>query len=130
MNNNQQSFGGHKVEQRNIGVCILLSIITCGLYKYYWIYKMNEDLNAVSGRKNDTSGGMVVLFTILTCGVYQWYWIYKAGGKLYAAGQYQNKPIPNSGMMYVIFCFMLYVGTYISYSLIQSELNNLNGLYQ
>lgn len=126
---NPQPSGGYVVEERNIALCVILSIITCGIYQIYWIYKMSEDLNVVSGRRNDTSGAMVIILWIITCGFYGWYWVYKAGEKLQAAGQIQNKPIPNNGIIYLILCIFLGIGSIVSACLIQNELNNLRGVY-
>lgn len=121
--------GGYVVEERNIALCIILSIITCGIYWYYWIYKMNEDLNVVSNRRNDASGATVIILSIITCGIYLWYWMYKAGEKLNTAGLIQGRNISNNGVVYLILCIFTGIGSMISSCLIQSELNNLKGLY-
>ena len=58
------------IERRNIAVCIVLTLVTCGIYGIYWIVCLTNDVNTVSGDVNGTSGGMVVLLTIVTCGIY------------------------------------------------------------
>ena len=70
------------IERRNIAVCIVLTLVTCGIYGIYWIVCLTNDVNTVSGDVNGTSGGMVVLLTIVTCGIYGIYWAYKQGEKL------------------------------------------------
>ena len=65
------------IERRNIAVCIVLTLVTCGIYGIYWIVCLTNDVNTVSGDVNGTSGGMVVLLTIVTCGIYGIYWAYK-----------------------------------------------------
>ena len=45
-----------RVERRSIGVCILLSIITLGIYMFYWMYKVNDDVAVVSGEPPITTG--------------------------------------------------------------------------
>ncbi len=69
------------IEERSIVVCILLSLVTCGIYSYYWVYKLNEEINQLSGEQG-TSGGMVILFDIITCGIYSWYWMYRMGERV------------------------------------------------
>ena len=54
------------IERRNIAVCIVLTLVTCGIYGIYWIVCLTNDVNTVSGDVNGTSGGMVVLLTIVT----------------------------------------------------------------
>lgn len=69
---------------RSIALAIVLTIITCGLYGFYWMYKVNEELNWLAGNEVWT-GGAVILFDILTCHIYGIYWAYKMGqncGKL------------------------------------------------
>lgn len=73
------SFNGYMIQPRSIVLAVLLSIITCGIYSLYWIYRITEDLNLLTGNYRATSGGMVVLFTIITCGIYGLYWAYKMG---------------------------------------------------
>ena len=53
------------IERRNIAVCIVLTLVTCGIYGIYWIVCLTNDVNTVSGDVNGTSGGMVVLLTIV-----------------------------------------------------------------
>lgn len=67
------------IPNRNIAVCIILTLVTCGLYTLYWIVKLNDEVNETIGQPNATSGGMVILFTIITCGLYNFYWLYKMG---------------------------------------------------
>ena len=66
---NGNPFPGGHIEQRNIALCIILSIITCGIYGLYWIYKLTEDVNTLKGDPNATSGGIVILLGIITCGI-------------------------------------------------------------
>ena len=39
------------MKQRNIVVCILLSLVTCGIYGIYWMIVLNDETNALSGRQ-------------------------------------------------------------------------------
>ena len=64
---------------RNIGLCIVYSIITLGIYSFYWMYKLNEETAAEAGREPTVSGGLLILLTIVTCGIYFLYWCYKQG---------------------------------------------------
>lgn len=114
--------GGH-IEQRNIALCIILSIITCGIYGLYWIYKLTEDVNTLKGDPNATSGGIVILLGIITCGIYMWYWLYKQGDNLDQIKASRGLPAGNSGILYLILAI---VGlSIVSYALMQNELNQL-----
>lgn len=111
------------VEQKNIALCIILSLITCGIYGLYWMYTLTEDVNAISGDTNATSGGMVILLSIVTCNIYTWYWLYKQGDRIDNTKTMRGKPSSSTGILYLllgIFGFSI-----ISYALMQDEINKL-----
>lgn len=119
---NGNPYGG-PIEQRNIALCIILSIVTCGIYGWYWIYKLTEDVNKLTGDPNATSGGMVILLSIITCNIYMWYWLYKQGDAIDQVKASRGLPSGNSGILYLILAiFGLGI---VSYALMQNELNQL-----
>ena len=109
------------IERRNIAVCIVLTLVTCGIYGIYWIVCLTNDVNTVSGDVNGTSGGMVVLLTIVTCGIYGIYWAYKQGEKLDFTKNNRGIPSSNSGVLYLI--LQIFGFGIIAYALMQNELN-------
>ena len=111
------------IERRNIAVCIVLTLVTCGIYGIYWIVCLTNDVNTVSGDVNGTSGGMVVLLTIVTCGIYGIYWAYKQGEKLDFTKNTRGIPSSNSGVLYLI--LQIFGFGIIAYALMQNELNKL-----
>lgn len=111
------------IERRNIAVCIVLTLVTCGIYGIYWIVCLTNDVNTVSGDVNGTSGGMVVLLTIVTCGIYDIYWAYKQGEKLDFTKNNRGIPSSNSGVLYLI--LQIFGFGIIAYALMQNELNKL-----
>lgn len=59
------------VKNRNIALCIILSLVTCGIYGWYWFVCLTDDTNTISGEPG-TSG--VVALVSYPC--YMWYlWI-------------------------------------------------------
>ena len=123
---NQNTYGGpaggmnHRfpgIQQRNIVIAVILSIVTCGIYGIYWMIKLNDEINQISGDIQATSGGMVFLFTLITCGIYGWYWMYKMGEKCD-----QMKGVNgNSGILYLILgIFGLGI---VNYCLMQDTIN-------
>ena len=73
------------IQQRNIALCIILSIITCGIYGLYWFVCLTNDTNAAADTEG-TSGGVALILTIITCNIYGLYWAYKQGEKTAAPG--------------------------------------------
>lgn len=67
---------------RNIVLCIVLTVVTCGIYGIYWMICLNNEINQLAGETEATSGGMVVLLTIVTCGIYGLFWFFKMGERV------------------------------------------------
>lgn len=113
------------MKQRNIGLCILFSIITCGIYGYYWFYCLVDDCNTASNDQGTMSAGVSLLLNIVTCGIYGWYWCYKAGEQLNNAKTARGMVADNSaGIIYLVLAILgLQI---ISWCLIQNEINKLN----
>ena len=45
------------MKKRNIALCVILSIITFGIYGIYWFIKINNDSNELANPPKKTSGG-------------------------------------------------------------------------
>ena len=107
------------VKEKNIALCIILSLVTCGIYGMYWFVTLTDDVNTISGDQG-TSGVMAFVLTIITCGIYGLYWAYKCGEKIDKAHQNRGEAASNGGVLYLI----LYIfGGIIAYALIQNEVN-------
>ena len=103
-------------------MCIILSISTFGSDVWYCLYNLTEDVNALSGDQNATSGGMVILFSILTCNIYQWFWLYKQGDRIDRIKTSRGLPASNSAILYLILgIFGLSV---VSWAIMQNEIND------
>ena len=94
------------IQQRNIAVCIILSIVTCGIYGIYWFIVLSNDTNTVSNAENATSGGVAFVLSLITCNIYGLYWAYKQGEKIDKAKIDRGIPSSNSGVIYLILCFV------------------------
>ena len=116
------------MKRREIVVCIILSLVTCGIYQLYWMAKIADDTNYVAQEPNGTSGGTVVLLTIITCGIYGLYWFYKQGEKLNRAKAMRGLSYDNSiSIIYLLLgIFTSGIGTIINLCLMQNDLNNMN----
>lgn len=76
--------GQHLTDNRSLISYILLTLVTCGLYSLYFIYKMAHDINIACDGDGSETGGLVqyLLLSIVTCGIYSLYWEYKLGNRL------------------------------------------------
>ena len=103
-------------KNRNIALCIILSIITCGIYGIYWFVCITDEMNALTPTDDyHTSGGTAFLLSLITCGIYSWYWAYKMGIKL---------NMLRNGSHEVLFIILQLCGLgIVNYCIMQSELN-------
>ena len=106
------------MKNRSIPLCIILSIVTCGIYLLYWLVVLTDDLNYASGRDNDTIGALAVVLSIVTCGIYGIYWAYKMGEKVDII---RGTPGQNTNLIYLL--LELFGFNIIVCALCQSELN-------
>ena len=111
------------ITERNIALCIVLSIVTCGIYGIYWMVKLNDEINMLDGTPEDTTGIMVVVFTISTCGIYGFFWMYKMGTKVdnIKAGMGIDPGSLASNILYLLLTF-LGLGI-VNYCLMQDTIN-------
>lgn len=109
------------IQRRNIALCIVLSIVTCGIYGLYWLYCMAEDVNLLNSRPNAASGGLVLLLSIITCGIYELYWLYRTGEDLDRLRVDRGGLPGHLGILYLLVALVGF--GIISYALLQSELN-------
>ena len=111
------------MEKKNIVTCVVLTIITLGIYGLYWIAKINDDIKTLS--KDDTmpSGGMVVLLSIITCGIYSIYWAYKMGQLLYKAQK--DRKVEDAKDNSILYLIIELVFAIINPILMQNEINKM-----
>lgn len=109
------------IPRRSVGLCIVLSIVTCGIYSLYWLYCMAEDANRLISRPNPSSGGLVLLLSIVTCGIYEFYWLYRTGEDLDRLRVDRGGLPGHLGLLYLLLAIFGF--SIISFALLQSELN-------
>ncbi|MCR4705823.1 MAG: DUF4234 domain-containing protein [Lachnospiraceae bacterium] len=133
INDVKQSFNGQQGGSYDIGerlqtdrsllMYILLSIITCGIYSYYFVYKMAHDVNIACEGDGAGTGGLVayILLSFITCGFYSIYWEYSLGNRLAENAPRYGMTFTENGttvLMWIIFGSLLcgigyFVGTNI-----------------
>ena len=105
-----------QIKNRNIVTCIILSIVTVGIYGIYWFIKMTDESNALAPNNATTSGGKAFLLTLVTCGIYGIYWAYKLGNKTGEMGAGSDQ-----GVLFVI--LSIFGLSIVAMAMAQSEIN-------
>jgi hypothetical protein len=113
--------------QRSSATVLLLSIVTCGIYKLFWYYQTSDELRRVSGDESiNPTTDLLLLF--VTCGIWGMYVEYRNVQKVHAllAAQQPGRTDPSQTIM-ILNVAALFVGvtglvaTYMS----QEEYNQL-----
>jgi len=103
------------MKERNIALCIIFSIITCGIYAIYWLVQLNKEISQLSGTEPDNAA-LVVILTIVTCGIYGWYWCFKMGQKVNTI-----KGEDNNHIIYIVLAILEL--SIVNYALMQDTIN-------
>lgn len=111
------------VQNRNVAMQIILTLVTCGIYGIVWFILMVDDVNTVSRKEGAMSGVMVLLLSIITCGIYGLIWYYQAGQVIDQARSERGELPGSSGILYLILA--LFGLSICSMALIQNELNKI-----
>lgn len=110
------------IQERNIGLAIIFTIITCGLYGIYWMYSLTNEVGHLSDDPSFT-GGKVILFSIITCGIYTLFWYYQLGGQIARAQQNKGYPSKDDGALLLVVALLSF--GIISMAIAQSNVNRL-----
>lgn len=127
------------VKTKSPGMVLLLNVLTCGIYSWFWMYSTTEDLKFLSKRPNVPSGITVILLTLVTCGFYEFYWYYKVGSVMEDIYHENNLVSPVSGSKYLVLFLVGFILTCCCYIgailvvllplIVQQDINNLIALY-
>ncbi len=90
------------IKTRSPWLALLFTVLTLGIYGFYWHAKLTNDSNQLSKIKT-ASGGKALLFGIFTLGIYNFYWYYMLGKKV---GDMQNAS-SDGGLYLFLFIFLL-----------------------
>ena len=117
------------IKRRSIAVSIILSIVTCGIYDYFWIASLTNDTNKALKKENEMSGLVVALLTFITFGIFGFYWAYRMGEKV---DLIEGKANGNTRWLFLFLPLGLYlftglgfIGFYVVYAMSQNALNKV-----
>ncbi len=109
-------------EDRRLLTYLLLNLVTCGIYSWYFIYCWAWDVNIACDGDGRHTGGLLawILLGLVTLGFYPLYWYYALGSRLQMNGSRYGVEIRESGGIILLW---MVVG------LLTCGLGSLYGLY-
>ena len=110
-----------QLEKRNVVTCVLLSIITCGIYGIYWAVKMLREAVQVKDQNDD--GLAEILLGIFLCPV----GFYMAEKKFGEGCQARGVAHEDRSILYLVLGF-IGLGI-VDYILLQSDLNKVADVF-
>jgi hypothetical protein len=97
---------------RSSATVIVLTLVTCGIYGYIWLYKSSDELRAATGDQsiNPTTD---LLLSLVTCGIWYVYAMYRNTKKYYDVFRAMNVPRDDKSTL-VLIC-ALFIGILAPY---------------
>jgi Domain of unknown function (DUF4234) len=106
---------------RSTGTCVLLMIVTLGIYSWYWWYATHDEMKRHSG---DGLGGPVALILAIFVGFVMPFFTSAEVGKLY---ERDGKPAPvtaTTGLWYLLLGWFFLVGAIVWFVKTNGALND------
>lgn len=106
-------------ERRNVGSCVILTILTLGIFGIIWLTKICKDLNRLHGDENPV--GAEVLLNLLVP-FYSVYWAYTKGKQMYEDSKKRGGNLTDRKFIYLIMNLLLM--QLFTLGFIQTQLNS------
>ncbi|MCD8347701.1 MAG: DUF4234 domain-containing protein [Lachnospiraceae bacterium] len=122
-------------EDRSLVLYIVFTILTCGIYGFYFIHSTAEDLNVICKEDGRTTKGLLgyIGLSIVSCGVYSSYWGASFVDRMAFNAPRYGVTIEESGTTYILWNFpgvlLCFVGPFIALHIIIKNMNKLARAY-
>ncbi len=116
---------------RSLAAYILLNLVTCGIYSFFFIHSFAEDVNILCKEDGKHTSGLLayIFLSFITCGIYGIYWWYKNAERIHDAGVRSNIDTQVSGstflIWYIIGIFLCSIGIFYAIYLMIRAINML-----
>lgn len=109
-----------QINKRSIGICILLSLITCGIYGIYWMYLLVKNTRSIQKNTDKCTGEMLCLIFVP---FYSLYWWYTRGEKVRQGFAEHDYNATGGGVVYLVLA--IFGLSIVSMAIMQSDFNSL-----
>ncbi len=123
--NKKKIEAGELLEEQNLALCIVLSIVTCGIYGLVWKYQLCRKIRLLNDESTDCVGEYLCLILVP---FYHLYWYYTRGQNLYQGMKKVGAPASDNSVVNLVLA--LFGFSIVSDALIQNDLNKAAGVLQ
>ena len=106
---------------RSVPMLVVLSIVTCGIYYLYWIYKTTDEIKNFMERE-DINPALELILVLVTCNIYSLYWYYKYGKIVYLE-MTEKVGMDNSEDSTVLLVILGLLVNFVAGAIMQDKLN-------
>ncbi|MDR2517940.1 MAG: DUF4234 domain-containing protein [Spirochaetaceae bacterium] len=122
------------MKKRSLVMFMLFSVITLGIYGFYWIHLLAKDINTLCRGDGKKTSGLraFLLLGIITLGIYDLIWWYMLGDRLQDTAPKYNLSFKESGGAIVLWSVLgsiIIVGPIISLYIVIKNTNALIEAY-
>ncbi len=120
---------------RSLAMYIILTIVTCGIYGFWFIHSIADDLNVACEGDGENTPGLAayILLSIVTCGIYNIWWIYKVGNRIAVNAPRYNLRFQENGttllMWYIVGILLCGIGSFVAIYMLIRNMNQLASAY-
>ena len=113
--------------ERSLIKCFFLSLITLGMYEFWFIHCLAKDVNTVCYRDNKKTSGLLIyiILSILTLGIYKVFWWYRVAHLINAEQRREKMNNPISPGLILVCDLLNYITILIKFHYICKAMNDI-----
>jgi hypothetical protein len=108
------------LENKDIAISIILSLITFGIYSLFWAYSMIKKIRLVNKESTDVVGEFLCLIFVP---FYAIYWLYTRGQKITKGAASFGVNVDDNSVIYLV--LSLFGLSIVAYAMMQNDLNKI-----
>ena len=109
---------------RNPVTCILLTIVTCGIYAFYWDWITKDQINRLANKEIISTGLLILSWLCFPVMFYVWY---KWDLAMQDITQQYNVRYNSNFILWIVLTFVAGVGNFVMIFQLQETLNSVYG---
>lgn len=114
---------------------IIFSILTLGIYSYYFLYKLAKDVNLICDGDGQKTAGLIkfIVLSFITCGIYSWFWYYNIGNRLASNAPKYGLHFQENGttiiLWFIFGSFICGIGPFVAMHILIKNTNAIANAY-